>query len=1717
MVKKIIFTFLFFILFFHIGFSQSDGDYRTKQSGLWSASSTWETFNGTSWISATSSPTSSNGVISVLNSHVVTINASVTIDQTVIMFGGKVILSSGTLTVNNGIGDDLRILGEYERTSSTTTITINSGAIVLCENNGKYIHNAVGGSLPTITWQDGSLLDIKNSVSSNLNQSFWDVLIEGGNASTLSNNNTSRTMSVRNNLTQTEGTFYLKNGGTPGGVHTLEILGNYLHTGGLLGWNSMDFQNSSRTNLIIGGNYSLLSSASWTGYVSLTDCQSGIFFNGTSEQTFTTVFPHATGAVRDRFYIKQNHPGVHEVYVGTIQQSSISGTCSVTPPTGFLPWPTTGNILKSFTINNSSGSSFQLRHSRNIDQNLYRTNGSIELIDNSVISYNTGASLHYNGSTPITTENPEFPVLNGPTNFVINNVAGVTLHADRKVLGSLEFVQGILSTGSCNSSTNNTMLVLGSSSNVINAGLGKYVNGILRKIGNTEFTFTIGGNGRYAPVTISAPSNITDHFTACYVNADANGQGFNRNLREASLGTISPCEYWNVNRTNGSSNVTLTLGWDIIRGCNFINSLNDIKVARWNGSQWQDVGNSIQTGTVSSGLVTSQLVNDFSPFAISTQSVDLYASAVWIDDCTTVGDGKFFNTSGTGIDLISQEPGNTFQQNFGVHLQNSNTLILRGAEIKTFKNNSSNLCSASMRYRFFSDGATPGAFSTMTIPFFSDCNTSQNEFLLGGGPCSAGQQKWQRVIADGTTSPYPPINLTSLSPGNYTLQIFYELTGSNSFSNVCDETFVYNNNGNFYTASFTIVEMPILTTIQPTQCGGSGSIKISGLPANKVFEVSYQYNGATVGPISATTNSSGEIVLNNLALGNYSGINLFSNSCNITMPNTVTIANPTLPNLSISSTNNTSCGNSPCEYNGPVAYINEIMFMPGNNFSTSVGDNTNPAIQSMFNASGTGQEWIEIYNPNPCAPLNLSCYVIGSHVGSSNWGAFAFPAGTSVPPLGFLKIGAGANVDINLASFLGTPNLVGSGRWHLENGCGYILLANPSGVVVNAVYWSQNNANDLTANTTCGGSFDNILNIPTVCNPTINPLPAAKDIANIEYAGNFGATAQGPNNIGKSISRTTDGGSTFDMSVIGGTPQACNAGPSNCTPPFAGSACNGTATVNVVTGSGSYSYQWSASANNQSTQTATALCDGTHTVVVTDLVSNCQNTISVTINTVSISAPTASVTVQPTCTTPTGTIDITAPALAANEVYEVTGTAPVVAAQTNTTGDFTGLAPGSYNVTVLNTVTGCESTALALTVNPIPANPASPTASVTVHPTCPIPTGTIVVTAPALAANEVYEVTGTAPVVAAQTNTTGDFTGLAPGSYNVTVLNTVTGCESTALALTVNPIPANPASPTASVTVHPTCPIPTGTIVVTAPALAANEVYEVTGTAPVVAAQTNTTGDFTGLAPGSYNVTVLNSVTGCVSTTLSLTVNPIPANPAAPTASVTVQPTCPSPTGTILVSAPIGVNLEYSIDNGVSYQSSTTFSGLAPNTSYTIIVRDSSTGCSSSSSNIIINSVPSSPVVSTVSGCNGASFEVTASVVSGVATYQWYDGSSNLLGTTATIVVTQSGTYEVRVTVDSCTTIEFVTVDRLPCVIPKGISPNNDGDNDTWNLSGLNAEKVQIFNRYGVEVYSKSNYTNEWEGKTNSGNELPDGTYYYVVSLPGGALKTGWVYINRQQ
>lgn len=98
-----------------------------------------------------------------------------------------------------------------------------------------------------------------------------------------------------------------------------------------------------------------------------------------------------------------------------------------------------------------------------------------------------------------------------------------------------------------------------------------------------------------------------------------------------------------------------------------------------------------------------------------------------------------------------------------------------------------------------------------------------------------------------------------------------------------------------------------------------------------------------------------------------------------------------------------------------------------------------------------------------------------------------------------------------------------------------------------------------------------------------------------------------------------------------------------------------------------------------------------------------------------------------------------------------------------------------------------------------------------------------------------------------------------------------------------------------------------------------------------------------------------------------------------------------------------------------------------------------------------------------------------------------------------------------------CTTIGQLQLYKDNCEIQRGISPNGDSMNEVFDLSGLMVSELQIFNRYGIKVYERRNYTNEWGGQSDTGESLPTGTYYYVILLASGeSSKTGWIYINRE-
>ncbi|WP_055447125.1 choice-of-anchor L domain-containing protein [Lacinutrix mariniflava] len=154
----------------------------------------------------------------------------------------------------------------------------------------------------------------------------------------------------------------------------------------------------------------------------------------------------------------------------------------------------------------------------------------------------------------------------------------------------------------------------------------------------------------------------------------------------------------------------------------------------------------------------------------------------------------------------------------------------------------------------------------------------------------------------------------------------------------------------------------------------------------------------------------------------------------------------------------------------------------------------------------------------------------------------------------------------------------------------------------------------------------------------------------------------------------------------------------------------------------------------------------------------------------------------------------------------------------------------------------------------------------------------------------------------------------------------------------------------------------------------------------------------------------------------------------------------------------------------------------------------------------------SAPITVTAIGDNYTEADVTIA---------WYNEGVLVSGQTDLSIdnVLTSGTYTIEVMFNEtgCTASEDVFVEELEtCVIPQGISPNGDGLNETFDLSSFDVQVLTIFNRNGVKVYEKTNYLNEWYGQSLDGDELPTGTYYYVMNYQGNKTKAAWVYINRE-
>ncbi len=727
--------------------------------------------------------------------------------------------------------------------------------------------------------------------------------------------------------------------------------------------------------------------------------------------------------------------------------------------------------------------------------------------------------------------------------------------------------------------------------------------------------------------------------------------------------------------------------------------------------------------------------------------------------------------------------------------------------------------------------------------------------------------------------------------------------------------------------------------------------------------------------------------------------------------------------------------------------INEVHPRPS-------GGDTDQAFQSMYNATATsGAEFIELYNTSPCDPVDISCWSLGGMDGATNGGAFSFPSGTVIPPLGFVTIGGpnttGISFNLNLAANASRLWRSNASRWHLPNGDGWVGLYDASGAAVDGVYWtfSSNDPGKLNTDDTFIGAA-----LQRIGGCGGGGLATASAIPGIEYMVSATVT-------GQSFERTTDGGTSWALGAP--TPNNCNG---TCVvasafqlnalvqQPQCGQS-NGSISFSP-TPSDTYFYNWPFPTTG-TVNSATNLAAGTYDITITNA-SGCTKDTSITL--VSSGGITAvNVTSSnPDCGQSNGSVTIgTVTGGTAPYQYSFNGS-PLTG---NTL--YTSLASGTYTLTVTDNV-GCTYSA----PNIVLTSASGPTGIIvtTTNSGCSVSDG----------AATLGNVTGgTAPFEysfngSAYSSTT-NYTGLAPGSYTLSVQD-AGGCVYSAPDVVIN----SGNGPTAVVVtvVSENCNLGNGSVTIGA----------VTGgTAPYLY-------DFNGLgysgstsyqnlSSGNYSL-IIQDASNCLYNAPVIVVSEI-NGPTAIQVSAN-DAACGNANGSVQLGAVTGGSPAYQYNfNGAGFTSATNYTNLASGT-YTLIVQDAA-GCSYTASDIQINNTPSITSVSssvTNASCDLQNGSVTLGVViGGTAPYQYnFNGQgfsnntsySNLAAGTYTLTVqdavgcTYSAPAIVITTTNGPTAIDVTVIDALcdgsvGSLVINGISGGNPPYQYSLNGGGLSS------------------------------------------------------------
>lgn len=526
-----------------------------------------------------------------------------------------------------------------------------------------------------------------------------------------------------------------------------------------------------------------------------------------------------------------------------------------------------------------------------------------------------------------------------------------------------------------------------------------------------------------------------------------------------------------------------------------------------------------------------------------------------------------------------------------------------------------------------------------------------------------------------------------------------------------------------------------------------------------------------------------------------------------------------------------------------------------------------------------------------------------------------------------------------------------------------------------------------------------------------------------------------------------------------------------------------TGTISAVTSSGTapYSYNWTTGAL---TQNVSGLCAGSYTVTVTDAnLCTTSATIAIT-QPIALAATTTNV--NPLCNgSCNGTITVNAAGGTGTLQYSLNGGA------FQTSNLFTGLCAGAYSI-VIRDANNCTLLISTTLVNP----PLLSLSLVTSAPaTCGVNNGSLTVAASGGTGTYTYSIGG--PFQVSPT-----FTSLSPTSYTVTVQD-ANGCTATLVV----PITAAP-SPIASIISQTNLNCfggMNGAVLIGATGGTPAIQYQIDPPGPTPPTPFQLSNSFTGLAAGTYGVTIMDA-NGCIGTTTFTITAPPQLTYTTSFTNATCNEVC---NGTITVTPAGGTPpYEFSSDNGLSFSSSNPLSGLCDGNVF-VVVRDAN-GCLANSVVVISQPAPlaatytpTNPICPDV--CNGQ--VVVNTVTGGTGPYQ-YSSNGGPLQVSNTLTGLCDGPNTILVQdANGCQLTALQSLVDPPHFIISVIDTNE-------SHCGFNDGSFEVMASGGFAPYSYNNITIGLTQPTGLFTDLIAGGYDVEVTDANGCIEQIYVGVN---